>query len=124
MGIAALVLATTLTPGVVAMSIESPAADRATLLHAALSDGDARVRAAAARLAGITDAKDLLADVRTALAKETNAEAAREEIRAIGLTNGLTDLDSLLDAAKKFGLEYDAWNAVSRSAGPDAIDAA
>src|ERR1041384_7478731 len=124
MVIATLLLATTLTPGVVAMSIESPAVDRATIVHTALTDADARVRGAAARVVAVTDAKDLLGDVRAALAKETNAEAAREEIRAIGITNGVSDLDALLEAAKKFGLEGDAWIAVARGAGAAAVDAA
>jgi len=122
--VAALLLATKLTPGVVALSIESPAADRATLLHAALSDDDARVRGAAARIVAVTDSRELVDDVRAALAKETNPEAAREEIRAIGITNGVTDLDALLASAKKFGLEDDAWIAVARGAGPAAVDAA
>jgi len=124
MGIAALLLAAKLTPGAVALSIESAAADRATVVREALTDEDARVRSAAARVVAVTDAKDLLGDVRTALAKETNPEAAREEIRAIGITNGVADLDALLDAAKKFGVEKDAWIAVARGAGPDAVSAA
>jgi TonB family protein len=54
MGIAALLLATTLTPGGVAMSLEAPPADRTTIVRAALADADARVRGAAARVVAVT----------------------------------------------------------------------
>jgi TonB family protein len=121
--IAALLLATKLTPGVVAMALESSPADRASVLHAALSDEDARVRAAAARIVTVTEAGDLVDDVRAALDRETNAETAREEIRAIGIIGGVKELDSLLAQSKRFDSKLDAaaWTAVARGAGPATI---
>jgi len=121
--IAALLLATKLTPGIVAMSLESSPADRAPVLHAALSDDDARVRGAAARLVAVTEAKDLVEDVRAALNRETNPEAAREEVRAIGINGGVKELDSLLAQSKRFDSKLDdaVWMAVARGAGPETI---
>jgi TonB family protein len=121
--IAALLLATKLTPDVVAMSLESSPADRTPVLHAALSDDDARVRAAAARIVAVTEAHDLVDDVRTALARETSPEAAREEVRAIGINGGVKELDSLLAQSKRFDSKLDAaaWTAVARGGGPATI---
>jgi TonB family protein len=121
--IAALLLATKLTPGVLAMSLESSPADRSPVLHAALSDDDARVRAAAARMVTVTEARDLVEDVRAALVRETNPEAAREEVRAIGILGGVKELDSLLAQSKRFDSKLDpaAWMAVARGGGPATI---
>jgi TonB family protein len=121
--IAALLLATKLTPGIVAMSLESSPADRAPVLHTALSDDDARVRAAAARIVTVTEAKDLVDDVRAALSHETNPEAAREEVRAIGISGGVKELDSLLAQSKRFDSKLDnaVWTAVARGGGSATI---
>jgi hypothetical protein len=113
-----------LTPGSVALSLES--ADRAPIVRVGLKDADPRTRAAAARVVAVTNASDLIEDVRTALATEANAEAAREEIRALGMSGGVKELDFLLAQSKRFSssLDSDVWNAVSRgSEGLPAIDA-
>ena len=93
------------------------------MLHAALSDDDARVRAAAARIVTVTDARDLVEDVRAALDRESNAEAAREEARAIGISGGVKELDSLLAQSKRFESKLDsaAWTAVARGGGPATV---
>ena len=120
--IAAVLLATALTPGVVAMSLESPPEDRAAVLRAAMHDDDPHVRAAAARIINVSRSNDLLDDVRAAMAKETNAEAMREELRAIGMSGAMNELDALLAAAKSFGLENEAWAALAAANGPALLD--
>ena len=72
-----------------------------------------------------TDSRELIDDVRAALAKETNAEAAREEIRAVGMIGGVKELDALLAASKKFDSRLDGavWKSFARGGGPDAVDA-
>jgi len=120
--VAAILLATKLTPGVVAMSLETPPADRVVVLREALTSDDARVRGAAARIIAVTDARDVVDDARAALAKETNAEAAREEVRAIGMSGGMKDLDAFLASAKKFGLEREAWTSLARGNGVVAVN--
>jgi HEAT repeat protein len=120
-----LLLAAKLTPGIVAMSVESPSAERVPVLRAALTQDDAPVRAAAARIVAATDTRELLEDVRAALAKETNPEAAREEIRAIGMSGGVKETDALLAASKRFDSKLDGvvWESIARGGGPEAIGA-
>lgn len=120
--IASILLAAKLTPGIVTMSLESSPEDRAAILRAALTDENPNVRGAAARIVAVTDARDLVDATRAALAKETNAEAAREEVRAIGMSGAMKDVDALLAAAKKFGVEPEAWTSLARGNGVAAVN--
>src|SRR5258708_34284181 len=60
-------------------------ADAAPQLAAALRDATPLVRATAARVIGVRNLTESLPDVREILAKESDATAAREEIRALAL---------------------------------------
>jgi TonB family protein len=107
----------------VALALEATPADRIAPLRAGLASDDAQTRAAAARIVAVTESAELIDDVRKALQKETNAEAAREEVRAIGMSGGVKELDALLAQSKRFDSNLDeaAWTAVARGAGPEAI---
>jgi len=69
---------------------------------AALSDPSPLLRATAARLANVRNDVALLDDLRTALAKESDANAAREEVRALLMLGGNAERDRALEASKRF----------------------
>jgi TonB family protein len=71
-------------------------------LTAGLQSPDALTRATAARVIAVRGEKALVPVVRDALARETNADAAREEIRALVLTGTDEDIDVAAQAAVKF----------------------
>src|SRR5580765_4251270 len=71
-------------------------------LTAGLQSPDPLTRATAARVIAIRGEKALVQVVRDALARETNADVAREEIRALVLTGTDEDIDAAAQAAVKF----------------------
>src|SRR5260221_10085677 len=71
-------------------------------LTAALQSPDALTRATAARVAAIRGEKALVPVLHDALTNETNADAAREEIRALVLTGTDDDIGFAVQAAVKF----------------------
>ncbi|HVG22666.1 MAG TPA: hypothetical protein VND45_00810, partial [Thermoanaerobaculia bacterium] len=74
------------TPATVANLVhEEDQAKRETALRAVITDAKPLVRAAAARVAAVRSATALLPELRAALATESDAIAAREQIRALGL---------------------------------------
>jgi len=70
------------------LPVDKAAAESSSRLRAGLADEDSRVRAAAARVAHVMAAVPLLPDLRTALEKETDPDAAHE------LAWALADLDT------------------------------
>ena len=78
-----------LTPGAVALLVQHVHDPRvAARLKTALSDKTAVVRAVAARVTVVGRLADLLPDLKSALAAETDPEAAREEMRAVCTLGG------------------------------------
>jgi TonB family protein len=71
-------------------------------LTAGLQSPDVLTRATAARVAAVRGEKAMVPALREALASETNADAAREEIRALVLAGGDDDLELAARAAAKF----------------------
>lgn len=94
-------------------------------LAKALHDANAQTRSAAARVIAVRNVEKLLPELHDVLRNEHDRAAAREEIRAIGVLSGASELDFLLEEAKRFQprLEADAIMAVARVDGSAAIDA-
>lgn len=93
-------------------------------LSDALRSSDALVRATAARVAGVRNAKSALPALREALAQESDASAVREEIRTLALIGETADVDLAIDAAAKRSQAFDevVADAVGRRGGEEAID--
>src|SRR5688500_6011911 len=68
----------------IALHVNEPVIDAAVLAKA-IADGDPLSRATAARVTTVRGVTGVLANVREALAAETNAEAAREQVRALSI---------------------------------------
>ncbi|HEY2091903.1 MAG TPA: energy transducer TonB [Thermoanaerobaculia bacterium] len=71
-------------------------------LRAALSGSDPLVRTTAARVAGVRDEKMLVGDLRKAVEQETDATAAREELRSIALLGTDSDIDFARKTSEKW----------------------
>ncbi|MEO6487695.1 MAG: energy transducer TonB [Thermoanaerobaculia bacterium] len=100
--------------------------DEATLpITAALTDQNPRVRATAARVANVRNLQMLLPKLRETLRAETNLEAAREQLRAIGTMGGPKEVDYLIEQADRLGPSFrtDALIAMARGDGPQALNA-
>lgn len=93
-------------------------------LRAALTSAEPLVRATAARVAGVRDEKGLVADLRKAADQESDASAAREELRSIALLGGSDDVDYAIAAAAKWpaSVDDDVAQAIARRGGSEAID--
>jgi TonB family protein len=86
------------TAGRVAFLVES--ADPAAELATAIEAPDPLVRATAARVAAVRNVAAVLPQLRDALARETDPNAAREEIRALVLVGDAGDVDRAAAAAR------------------------
>jgi hypothetical protein len=73
-------------------------------IRAGLKSSDTRVRAAAARIASVSDPSRFIADLSSALATETDAEAAREEAWALAIGDPTGFLEPILKAAERDGI--------------------
>jgi TonB family protein len=92
-----------LTPGVVALFTRHMGDQRiAARLEAALADDAAPVRVVAARVIALGSIRSLIPAVKGALAKETDTDAAKEEIRALCAIAGPAADPEALDAARRF----------------------
>lgn len=82
------------------------------------------MRATGARIAAVRNLKPLLGAVREALAAETDADAAREELRALVLLGGDEDVALAAKTAAKYSPRMDAAvaEAVARLGAPRSID--
>jgi TonB family protein len=98
------------SPGISAtvLAIDATESKAAEVLRPALMSGDPHVRAFAARVALVRGFATLAADLRTALTVETDATAAREEIRALTMLEEKPDLEFLIAQAKRFPAGIDA----------------
>jgi hypothetical protein len=110
------------TAAVAALVNERDSSTVATALSAAIDSTDATVRAAAARVAAVRNATELVARLRDRLASETDANAAREEIWAIVLAGSPNDIDEVirLSRTSSRGLDGVITRAISRR--EDAIE--
>jgi len=77
-------------------------------LELGLRSEDPRLRAAAARVAGVRKLQPVLPLLKSVARKEANAEAAREELRAIILLGGEKELDEALLVSQRFDSRLDA----------------
>lgn len=97
-----------LTPGVVALFARHTGDPRIVArLEAALADEAAPVRVVAARVVALGSIKTTIPAMKAALAKETDADAAKEEIRALCTIAGPEADPEALDAAKRFSPSLD-----------------
>ncbi len=98
--------AATLTP--VALARLAPSTgDVLAPLTAGLQSSDVLSRATAARVVAIRGEKALVPTLRDVLANEPNADAAREEIRALVLTGSDDDIDAAAHVASRFPARMD-----------------
>lgn len=91
-------------------------------LSAALASSDALTRATAARVALVRDAAALLPALRETAARETDATAAREELRALALVGPDADVDLAIAAAAKWPSSIDGAVADAIARRGDALD--
>src|SRR5262245_5799981 len=93
---------------IVANAVLDPDAQRLEqLLRRAMLSPDPRVRAAAARVINVRNVTPLLDYVRMRLDSETDAAAAREEVRTAVMLGGVRDVDRGLYISDKFGKSLD-----------------
>lgn len=98
-----------LTPGIVALLARHMSNPRVVeRVRAALSSPVPSVRAVAARTIAVGSLGSLISDLKEALAKESDAGAAREEIRALCTVAGPVADSEALVAAKRFSPRLDA----------------
>lgn len=111
------------TPAAVARLVASQD-DVSAKLTEALRAPDALTRAAAARVAAVRAERSMLDAVRETLTNETNADAAREEIRALILLGSDDDIDVAVKAASRFPPRMDGVvaDAIARLGAPHATD--
>ena len=93
-------------------------------LRIALSSTDPLVRATAARVAAVRDEKTLVGDLRKSAEHESDASAAREELRSIALLGAPEDVDYAIAGAAKWpaSLDNDVAQAIARRGGNEPID--
>jgi len=93
-------------------------------LRVALTSTDPLVRATAARIAGVRDEKALVGDLRKSVEQESDASAAREELRSIALLGAPEDVNYAIAAAAKWpaSVDNDVAEAIARRGGNEPID--
>ncbi|HEX3580506.1 MAG TPA: energy transducer TonB [Thermoanaerobaculia bacterium] len=93
-------------------------------LRIALTSPDPLVRVTAARVIGVRDEKALVADLRKTAEQESDAGAAREELRSIALLGTPDDVDYAIAAAAKWpaSVDNDVAQAIARRGGTEALD--
>jgi hypothetical protein len=92
-----------LTAGSVALLAEPKGAADVSALREAIGHSDPAVRAVAARVAGLLDRKDLGSPLLELLAREQDAMAAREQVRAVLYLRGVEMLPQAKAAAARLG---------------------
>lgn len=104
--------------------LEKDAAAIVEPLRVALTSPDPLVRTTAARVAGVRDEKAVVADLRKAVEGESDATAAREELRSIALLGAPEDVDFAIAAAAKWpaSVDNDVAQAIARRGGNEAVD--
>ncbi len=102
---------------------ESDAASIVEPLRMAIASTDALTRTTAARVAMVRNVSALVPLLREQLARESDAIAAREEIRALALLGGDDDVDAAIAAAAKWPASVDEAlaDAIARRGGLEAI---
>jgi TonB family protein len=94
----------------------------AARVGAALAANDSVTRAAAARVALVRGMTSVLPQLRTAIATESDADAAREEVRALVIVGDAADVDLARNATRKLPPAIDDVIATAVSRRPDAFD--
>lgn len=86
----------------VVAALRTPAsAESVVAIRAGLRSPDARVRAAAGRVASVSDPSRFVGDLLSALAAEGDGEAAREEAWALAIGDPVGFLGPILKAAER-----------------------
>jgi TonB family protein len=91
------------TPGTVALLVEPKGLADINALQIAISDTDPAVRGVAARVAGILNRRDLATPLLDVLAREGDANAAGEQVRALLFLKGLEVLPHAKAAVMRLG---------------------
>ncbi|MEA2342713.1 MAG: hypothetical protein QOF63_882, partial [Thermoanaerobaculia bacterium] len=94
----------------------------AARVGAALAANDSVTRAAAARVALVRGLTSVLPQLRTAIATESDADAAREEVRALIVLGDASDVDLARNATRKLPPAIDNVIATAVSRRPDAFE--
>jgi TonB family protein len=105
----------------VAKLVQAPTVDAAQLATA-LASADQVTRATAARVALVRGVDAILPRLREVLAKETNAEAAREEVRTLALLGSEEDVAFTVKQLPRFpsSIDLDFSEAIARRGAPEA----
>ena len=105
----------------IALHVNEPAIDKA-VLTTAIASADPLTRATAARVATVRSVTDALPTLRDALAAETNAEAAREQVRALSIIGSVEDVAFAAKHLAKFpaSIDVDFSEAIARRGAPQA----
>lgn len=105
----------------IALHVNEPVLDSAIMTDA-LADADPLTRATAARVITARGATGMLANVRDALASETDANAAREEVRALTILGSEEDIAFAATHLPKFpaSIDTDFSEAIARRGAPSA----
>ncbi len=114
-----------LTPGSVALfASHTRVKGVAERVKLALTSGEPDVRGVAARVVGLGALSDLLPDTRDALTRETDADAAREQMRTLVSVGGPAYDETVFAAARRFAprLDRELARILSRARGPQALD--
>ncbi len=117
-------LGETTAASVASLVREEDAAVLAESLREAVASPASLVRATAARVIAVRNVAALLPLLRDTLQTETDATAAREQIRSLAMLGAPADLDAALSAASRWpaGMDNALAVAVARRGGPHAID--
>jgi len=111
------------TAASVAQLVNEPNADSiAARVGAALAANDSVTRAAAARVALVRGLTSVLPQLRTAIATESDPDAAREEVRALVIVGDAADVNLARDATRKLPPAIDDVIATAVSRRPDAFE--
>ena len=111
------------TAASVAQLVNEPNADSiAARVGAAFAANDSVTRAAAARVALVRGMTSVLPQLRTAIATESDPDAAREEVRALVIVGDAADVDLARDATRKLPPAIDDVIATAVSRRPDAFE--
>lgn len=103
----------------VALHVSEPSVDSA-LITSAIATTEPLTRATAARVVTVRGVTGVLPAIRTALAAETNAEAAREQVRALAILGTEEDVAFAAKHLSKFpaSIDLDFTEAVARRGAP------
>ena len=102
----------------VVAALRAPAsAESVAAIRAGLKSPDARVRAAAGRVAGVSDPSRYVGDLSSALAAEGDGEAAREEAWALAIGDPVGFLGPILKAAEREGIRDGVLEALGAAKG-------